>query len=64
MYSYSLVYKEEDDLMFDMEEEEMGRRGSGYKSSECLCCNSNKNNQASGELPDVKSSFLELLHQQ
>ena len=46
MYSYSLGYKEDDDLMFDMEEDEMARRGSGYKSSECLCCNSNNSNQA------------------
>ena len=46
MYSYSLGYKEDDDLMFDMEEDEMARRGSGYKSSECLCCNSTNSNQA------------------
>ena len=45
MYSYNVVYKDtEDDLMFAMEEDEMVRRhgGSGYKSSECLCCNSSQ----------------------
>lgn len=46
MYSYSLVYKEEDDLMFDMEEDEMAKRGNGYRSSDCLCCSSTNGDQA------------------
>ena len=41
MYSYNVVYKDEEDLMFDMDCDEIARRGSGYKykSSECLCYN-------------------------
>ena len=51
MYSYSPVYKEEDDLMFDMEEDEMAKRGTGYKSSDCLCCNSSNSNSNQAQLP-------------
>lgn len=57
MYSYSLGYKEDDDLMFDMEEDEMGRKGSSYKSSECLCCNNN-NNSNQAQLPGAHFKMI------
>ena len=39
MFSYNGGYKDEDDLMFDMDGDERdAKRGLGYKSSECLCC--------------------------
>ena len=38
MFGHSVLDKEEDDLMFPMEEDEISRRGSSYRSSEYLCC--------------------------
>ena len=34
------------EFMDNLEEDEMAKRGTGYKSSDCLCCNSTNSNQA------------------
>ena len=45
MFGHNVLDKEEDDLMFTMEEDEISRKGSNYRSSESLCCASSIQSQ-------------------